>query len=329
VSATRTAGLAIQEARPQRLDARRDGYAERTIITSDGVRLAVRDYGSTATASHTLVLLHGLCLTKSSWALQIRELQRRWGNSLRIISYDHRGHGDSTGAAMQTYQIDRLAADLADVLTVLRVRGPLTLAGHSMGGMTALAYFGLPAGDRPVVPQGLVLVATAAGRLAERGICRLLATPATEALFGIVGRMPRSAVDRAVKGLARPVLDGFVRYSGNAVADVAASALQAISLTTTAGFLLGLKRYDHYRTLNSIAAKTIIVSGGTDRLTPATHSHDMAAAIPGAVHLHRPTAGHMLLQEETQLVNDAIDSVMGLHDQSAGENELMPIKLAV
>ena len=33
-------------ARPHRLDARRDGYAERTVITSDGVRLAVRDYGS-------------------------------------------------------------------------------------------------------------------------------------------------------------------------------------------------------------------------------------------------------------------------------------------
>ena len=32
-------------AHPHPLDARRDGYAERTVITSDGVRLAVRDYG--------------------------------------------------------------------------------------------------------------------------------------------------------------------------------------------------------------------------------------------------------------------------------------------
>ncbi|EUA17273.1 putative alpha/beta hydrolase [Mycobacterium xenopi 3993] len=41
--------------------------------------------------------------------------------------------------------------------------------GHSLGGMTALAYLGRPACDRPVEPKGLVLVATAAGRLAERG----------------------------------------------------------------------------------------------------------------------------------------------------------------
>lgn len=157
---------------------RRD-YVERTIITSDGVRLAVRDYGSAGAASHTLVLLHGLCLTKSSWALQIRELRHRWGHRLRIITYDHRGHGASTGGEMGTYQIDRLAADLAEVLTVLRVRGPLSLAGHSMGGMTALAYFARPTGDRPVEPQGLVLIASAAGRLAERGLGRLLATPAT------------------------------------------------------------------------------------------------------------------------------------------------------
>ena len=165
-------------------------YAERTVTTSDGARLAVRDYGRADTAEHTVVLLHGLCLTKSSWALQIRELLRRWGSSLRIISHDHRGHGGSTGAEMPTYRLGRLAADLAEVLIALRVSGPLTLAGHSMGGMTALAYFGRPASDRPVEPQGLVLIATAAGRLAQRGLGRLLATPATGMLFDFVGRIP-------------------------------------------------------------------------------------------------------------------------------------------
>jgi alpha-beta hydrolase superfamily lysophospholipase len=119
---------------PRPLPVRRDGYLERTVITSDGVRLAVRDYGAAGPREHTVVLLHGLCLTQSSWALQVRELVRGWGDRVRIITYDHRGHGRSTGADMRTYRIDRLAADLADVLTALRVTGPLTLAGHSMGG---------------------------------------------------------------------------------------------------------------------------------------------------------------------------------------------------
>jgi hypothetical protein len=82
---------AATEAFPPRLDAKREGYVERTVVTSD--------------------------------------LKRQWGNRIRIITYDHRGHGASTGADMHTYRIDRLAADLADVLTILRVNGPLTLAG--------------------------------------------------------------------------------------------------------------------------------------------------------------------------------------------------------
>ena len=90
------------------------------------------------------------------------QLIRGWGNNIRIISYDHRGHGDSGSASMHTYRIDRLADDLAELLVALGVTGPLTLAGHSMGGMTALAYLRRPASKRPVEPESLVLVATAA-----------------------------------------------------------------------------------------------------------------------------------------------------------------------
>jgi pimeloyl-ACP methyl ester carboxylesterase len=307
---------AAPPARRQELDARRSEYVERTIVTSDGVRLAVRDYGSAGARNHTVVLLHGLCLTQSTWALQVRHLVRRWGNSIRIITYDHRGHGRSTGAGMGTYQIDRLAADLADVLSALRVTGPLTLAGHSMGGMTALAYLGRPAVDRPVEPQGLVLVATAAGRLAERGLPRLLAGRATGVLFDLVNHLPRRATDQAINGLARPVCEGLIRRS-SAAAAVTASAIRTISLTTAAGFLLSLMRYDQYDGLASIAANTIVISGGADIMTPASHARDLAAAIPGATHLHRPTAGHMLLEDDAQCVSNAIDCVMGMRRGSA------------
>ena len=120
----------------------------RIVTTSDGVPLSVRDWGSHA-ASHTVVLLHGFCLNKESWNIQMTQLIRRWGNNIRIISYDHRGHGDSGNASMHTYRIDRLADDLAELLVALGVTGPLTLVGHSMGGMTALAYLGRPASKRP------------------------------------------------------------------------------------------------------------------------------------------------------------------------------------
>lgn len=298
----------------------RISYVERTVTTSDGVLLAVRDYGSAIAADHTVVLMHGLLLTQESWAAQVRQMQRRWGSSVRIISYDHRGHGRSAGAPMHTYRIERLAADLAEVLTALRVSGPLTLAGHSMGGMTALAYCGRPAAERPVQPQGLVLVATAGGRLTERGLGRLLGTPATSMLFDLVQRLPRRATDQVIKGLLRPVREAVINYSAqhdqnasNAVAAVAASAMRSISLSTAVGFLPSLQRFDQYHTLGVISAKTVVISGGTDLTTPASHARDLAAAIPGATHLHRPDAGHMLLQEAPHVVSAAISCAMGMH----------------
>ena len=162
--------------RAERTGRRHPACTERIVTVRDGVQLAVRDQGPSR-AEATVVLLHGLCLEKGSWAGQIRHLTRQWGDRIRIISYDHRGHGRSGSAPNRTYTVEQLAEDLADVLTALRVTGPLTLAGHSMGGMVALAYLGRPPADRPVEPHGLVLAATAAGRLAERGVARLLASP--------------------------------------------------------------------------------------------------------------------------------------------------------
>ena len=57
----------------------------RIVTTSDVVPLSVRDWGSRA-AGHTVVLLHGFCLDKDSWDIQMTQLIRRWGNSIRIIS---------------------------------------------------------------------------------------------------------------------------------------------------------------------------------------------------------------------------------------------------
>lgn len=294
------------------------GCVERTVTTKDGVRLAVSDYRAERADAPTVVLLHGLLLSQESWELQVCELRRRYGGRIRVITYDHRGHGRSAGAPMPTYEISQLAADLAEVLAAMRITGPLTLAGHSMGGMTALAYFGRAAVKRPVEPAGLVLVGTAAGSIAERGIGRLLATPATGALFGLVHRMPQRATDKAVQALIRPLGEALSRFSGDGTtaaavaAAVAAAAVRTASLTTAAGFLPSLKRYDVYHALEAIAAKTFVVSGGADVLTPPSHSRDLAAAIPGAVHLHHPTAGHMLLQDAAECVSDAIGRATGM-----------------
>jgi pimeloyl-ACP methyl ester carboxylesterase len=289
-----------------------DGCVEQTVTTTDGVRLAVRDYPAQRAGDPTVVLLHGLLLAQESWDLQVGQLRRQYGKGIRVITYDHRGHGRSGAAPMPTYRIDQLASDLAEVLSAMNITGPLTLAGHSMGGMTALAYFGRSAAMRPVQPRGLVLVGTAAGGISERGIGRLLASPATSALFGLVHRMPRQATDKAVEKITQPLGAALARLGGerSAVAAVAAAAVRTTSLATATGFLPSLKRFNVYHALASITAKTIVISGGSDMLTPSSHSRDMTAAIPDAIHHHHPAAGHMLLQDAAECVGKAISRAM-------------------
>jgi len=283
----------------------------RLVLTRDGVRVAVRDSGP-VDADHTVVLLHGLCLSARSWIEPARLLSRCVGEGVRIISYDHRGHGQSGCAPMSTYHVDQLADDLADVLAVLRVRGPLTLGGHSLGGMAALTYCARQTTLRPVEPQGLVLVATAAGQLAERGFGRLLATPAPGLLAALIAHTPPAAAEQVVRALARPVCEVFGRCGGCASAErqalctMCADALASTAVSTAAGFLLQLRGYDQTAALKAIRARTTVLSGGADVLTPVAHAHELVAGIAGAAHRHYPRAGHMLLHEASREVAEAI-----------------------
>jgi pimeloyl-ACP methyl ester carboxylesterase len=299
-------------------------YTKHLLVrTSDGVSLAVCDTGP-RTAEHTVVFLHGLCLNQTSWERQINYLLRRYGRSVRVISYDHRGHGRSAAAPMNTYRIDQLADDLAQVLTALDVTGSLTLVGHSMGGMTALAYLGRPAAKRPIDPDGLVLVATAAGKLAERGLGRLLATPAPAALVGFIQRTP----EHTLRALVGPVCATLNRWHGHGqTATLAATVLTALTTTpmaTAVGFLPSLRAYNQYATLASIQARTVVISGGADPLTPPSHAADLAAGICGAEHVRVPYAGHMLPQQAPQVINDAIRRTIPIR---AGAHTMSPCRL--
>lgn len=272
-----------------------------TAVADDGVVIDVSDHRPVGAVDHTVVLLHGLCLSRRSWNRPAEHLRRP---GVRVIAYDHRGHGLSENAQPHTYTLDQLAQDLADVLTELRVDGPLTLAGHSMGGMAALSYLARPLAEQPVVPQGLVLVGTAAGHLAAHGLGRLLDLPGLDTAMNAVQRVPRVFRERLVHALAGP-LCGLVT-DDEAVTAPLAEAFRSTSTTAALGFLRSLRTYDRRRVLSTISAATTVISGGADLLTPGAHADVMAAAIPGARRIHLPEAGHMLLDEAATVVGHAI-----------------------
>jgi pimeloyl-ACP methyl ester carboxylesterase len=303
-------------------------YTEQTVTTRDGVALAVREYGSRTSADHTVVLLHGLCLDQTSWDTVLRPLLRRWGRKVRVITYDHRGHGRSGHAPIRTYRIDQAASDLADVLAALDVAGPLTLAGHSMGGMTALAYLSRPASKRPADPVGLILVATAAGKLTERGMGRLLATPAVRMLCGLAHRVRLDAAERLIRAVAPSACAAVARAGGfgdderTTFLSLSDRVIGGTSLTTAAGFLTSMRDYDVYGALGAICAQTTVISGELDMMTPPAHGYDMAEAIPGANHFHLAGAGHMLLQEAPEVVDAAISDAITAELVLAADRDL-------
>ena len=73
------------------------GERHHVITVADGVRLACSDYGD-RTACRTVVFLHGLCLSQQSWTHHVGYVLRRYSGAVRVISYDHRGHGRSQPA---------------------------------------------------------------------------------------------------------------------------------------------------------------------------------------------------------------------------------------
>lgn len=281
------------------------------VLARDGVRLSVCDWRPQQ-AEFTVVLLHGWCLSDMSWSRQKARLRRHFGDRVRIISVDHRGHGRSEAAPVRTCRIEQLADDLAVILAALEVSGPVTLVGHSMGAMVALEYLALPVEQRPVDPDGLVLVATAAGKLAQRGLGRLLKTPATAALVAALAHTP----EHLLRVMAGPVCGAVGRWCGcdpaerATVAALAASALATTPLTTAIGFLPSLRDWDRTEVLDGIRARTVVVSGGTDLLTPVAHARELAAGIPGASHVHVAEAGHMLPQQAAAVVDAAIRTVI-------------------
>jgi pimeloyl-ACP methyl ester carboxylesterase len=83
----------------------------------------------------TVVLFNGLGERTPSWAW----VQQSVSRSARVCAFDRAGEGWSgAGPAGQNEQ--QLASDLHGLLRAAHVPGPYVLAGHSVGGVYALAY---------------------------------------------------------------------------------------------------------------------------------------------------------------------------------------------
>lgn len=97
-----------------------------------------RIYFETIGTGPAIVFIHGFALNLREWDDQVKALASQY----RVISYDRRGFGKSTGVADPSSE----PADLKELLDTLGVRSAV-LVGHS-GGAATIARFVLAHSDR-------------------------------------------------------------------------------------------------------------------------------------------------------------------------------------
>ena len=132
-----------------------------------GCELHVVDHGR---GEPPLLLVHGFTGSDVDWV----DVQPALATKRRVVSYTHRGHGDSDHA--EPYSLQELVADLDTVITELEL-APLHLLGHSMGGAVVLRY----ALEHPDRLASLILMDTTAAPV-RSAVGSMLDTIAEKAL---------------------------------------------------------------------------------------------------------------------------------------------------
>jgi pimeloyl-ACP methyl ester carboxylesterase len=281
------------------------------VTTPDGTSLVVREVGP-VTAPLTIVFAHGFCVRMGSFHFQRTALAARWGDQVRMVFYDQRGHGQSASAATETYTVPQLGLDLETVLAVMVPVGPIVLVGHSMGGMTVLSHARQFPQRYPRRIVGAALISSAAEGLSRSPLGETLQNPALEAVRFAARYAPR-AVHRtrgAIRSLIRPI----IRDASFGGADVSPSLVEfsqamihGTDVATLVEFLHALEVHDETAALPVLARiPTLIACGGRDLLTPAKYSEEMAAVLPDSELVIVPGAGHLVQLEVPDVINDAL-----------------------
>jgi non-heme chloroperoxidase len=252
-------------------------------------RLPSHDGGSVYAISRgsgpAVVLSHGVTIDSRVWVKQLDELPER---GVRVVAYDHRGHGRSEVGA-SGHSLDNLAADVRTVLEGLDLRDVI-LVGHSMGGIAAQAFaIGHPEIARVRV-RGLVLLSTFArtplAALSSRG--RATLAPGWLDLAALM-RKPQLGTMLARLGFGRDPRASHV--------ELARRMLAECDPDTARDAIVPLLGVDLTRQLHRIDLPTLVIGGKADLLTPPAEARRLAAWIPHARLVLLERAGHMIMLE--------------------------------
>jgi pimeloyl-ACP methyl ester carboxylesterase len=234
-----------------------------------------------------------------------------------------RKQGGVEQAAHDGVSIDQLGADLAAVLAAtVPGDGPVVLVGHSMGGMTIMALAACHPELFGTKIVGTVLISTAAS-----GIDPAAWLPAP--LRPVIRQATPSLLRGASHGRAAAVIERGRQAAGDiaflstrfvafgdpgvspTIVDFLERIIRATPVDVVAEFYLALLGHDKRAALGVLGrVPTVVITGDRDRLISSRLTGEVAAGIPGADLILVPGAGHLVILERPEVVNEAIMSVL-------------------
>lgn len=232
------------------------------------------------------VLLMGASLgtTVKMWDGQLPLAER-----LRLVRFDHRGHGASP-APPGPYKIADLGRDVLVLMDSLGIERA-SYCGLSIGGMVGIWL----AANAPERVDRLVLICTSA-QPGPASMWRERAAAVLEA------GSPEVIADAVVERWLTPDYAGA--HPG--VRDELRAMLAATDAGGYAACCGAIERMDLRGELPLIAAPTLVISGSDDPASPAEHQRLIAEAIPGARHEVVEPAAHLAAVQQPEAVNRLI-----------------------
>jgi pimeloyl-ACP methyl ester carboxylesterase len=229
----------------------------------------------------SLLFIHGAAGNASIWEFQADYFKGKH----RVYRLDLPGHGNSSSDGE-----DEISAYVQWVrLAVERLfpSGGFALIGHSMGGAIALE---LAAGSLNGL-QALVLVGTGA---------KLGVTP-------IIFTMLRENPENFFRTIDRTA---FSDQTSSQTRDRFGAVAKACPLPTISKDFKACDRFNTCENLKDIKVPTLILCGEQDLLTPVRYSKYLHEGIFNSSLVIIPRAGHMVMSEQPDLLNGAIETFL-------------------
>ena len=262
-------------------------------IDASGVRFAYRELGP-ATGVPVIFLTH-LAAVLDNWDPRVVD---GIAAHHRVITFDNRGVGASTGSTPDT-----IAAMAKDAVTFIRALGPGTvdLLGFSMGGMIAQVI----AQDQPQLVRKLILAGTGpAGGEGITDVTRISHLDTIRALLTFTDPKQFLFFTRTPNG--RQAGKEFLAR----LKERTQNRDKAISLRSYAAQLKAIHRWGLQQPsdLSVIHQPVLVANGESDKMVPTNNSADLARRLPDSELVIYPDAGHGgIFQYHAQFVRKALE----------------------